>query len=247
MIGGSVLYLFMAGLDMGTAAEQLLNGMYYELRAARHSAVHPRRRVHDHRQHHGTAAELLQRVRRALPRRPRSRQRRAKHHLRGDVGLGPRGRRELGQADAENDDAGRQIHGELCRRPDGGILGHRAHHPALDPDGDLRPGLRHVHRLPVPRRRHPGPAHRHRADGLYLVRRQAKKFPGRESRPAARHSAHHVGRLPRADDAGDPSRLPLQRDHHAHGSRRARRLRTRCWFPRFSIAPSPGAASTTRC
>jgi len=28
MIGGSVLYLLMAGLDMGTAAEQLLNGMY---------------------------------------------------------------------------------------------------------------------------------------------------------------------------------------------------------------------------
>jgi len=28
MIGGSVLYLYLAGLDMGTAAEQLLNGMY---------------------------------------------------------------------------------------------------------------------------------------------------------------------------------------------------------------------------
>lgn len=28
MIAGSVLYLFLAGLDMGTAAEQLLNGMY---------------------------------------------------------------------------------------------------------------------------------------------------------------------------------------------------------------------------
>jgi tripartite ATP-independent transporter DctM subunit len=28
MIGGSVLYLFLAGIDMGTAAEQLLNGMY---------------------------------------------------------------------------------------------------------------------------------------------------------------------------------------------------------------------------
>ena len=28
MIGGSVLYLLMAGLDLGTAAEQLLNGMY---------------------------------------------------------------------------------------------------------------------------------------------------------------------------------------------------------------------------
>jgi C4-dicarboxylate transporter DctM subunit len=28
MIGGSILYLYAAGLDMGTAAEQLLNGMY---------------------------------------------------------------------------------------------------------------------------------------------------------------------------------------------------------------------------
>ena len=28
MIAGSVLYLFMKGLDPGTAAEQLLNGMY---------------------------------------------------------------------------------------------------------------------------------------------------------------------------------------------------------------------------
>ena len=28
MIGGSVLYLLIAGLDVGTAAEQLLNGMY---------------------------------------------------------------------------------------------------------------------------------------------------------------------------------------------------------------------------
>ena len=28
MIAGSILYLFLAGQDMGTAAEQLLNGMY---------------------------------------------------------------------------------------------------------------------------------------------------------------------------------------------------------------------------
>ena len=28
MIAGSILYLYAAGLDMGTAAEQLLNGMY---------------------------------------------------------------------------------------------------------------------------------------------------------------------------------------------------------------------------
>jgi len=38
-----------------------------------------------------------QRVRRPLPRRPRPRQRGAEHHLRGNVGLGPRGRRELGK------------------------------------------------------------------------------------------------------------------------------------------------------
>src|SRR5690554_3189311 len=29
MIAGSILYLMLAGLDMGTAAEQLLNGMYF--------------------------------------------------------------------------------------------------------------------------------------------------------------------------------------------------------------------------
>src|SRR6187401_3502352 len=29
MIGGSILYLFMTGLDVGTAAEQLSNGMYH--------------------------------------------------------------------------------------------------------------------------------------------------------------------------------------------------------------------------
>jgi C4-dicarboxylate transporter DctM subunit len=28
MVGGSILYLYLAGLDMGTAAEQMLNGMY---------------------------------------------------------------------------------------------------------------------------------------------------------------------------------------------------------------------------
>ncbi len=36
--------------------------------AARDPAVHPRRRVHEHRQHHGQAAALLQRDRRPLPR-----------------------------------------------------------------------------------------------------------------------------------------------------------------------------------
>ncbi len=37
MIAASILYLLGAGLDMGTAAEQILNGMYTSLRAARRS------------------------------------------------------------------------------------------------------------------------------------------------------------------------------------------------------------------
>ena len=39
-----------------------------------------------------------------------------------------------------------------------GFLGDRADHPALDPAGALRAGLRHLDRLPLPRRRRPGPA-----------------------------------------------------------------------------------------
>ena len=42
------------------------------------------------------------------------------------------------------------------------IVGHRADHPAVDPDGALRAGLRHLDRLPLPRRRDPGPADRRR-------------------------------------------------------------------------------------
>ena len=77
MIGGSILYLWLAGLDMGTAAEQLLNGMYtsYILLAVplfilaaelMNSGTHDR-----------AAAALLRRAGRPLPRRPRPGQRRA--------------------------------------------------------------------------------------------------------------------------------------------------------------------------
>ena len=43
MIAGSILYLLLAGLDMGTAAEQLLNGMYsnYIILACRCSSWPP--------------------------------------------------------------------------------------------------------------------------------------------------------------------------------------------------------------
>ena len=118
MIGGSILYLWLAGLDMGTAAEQLLNGMYtsYILLAVplfifaaelMNSGTHDR-----------AAAAFLRRAGRPLPRRPRAGQRRAEHHLRRHVGLGDRRRRRHRQDDADDDDERRQVHAELRRRAD---------------------------------------------------------------------------------------------------------------------------------
>ena len=101
--------------DRGRAAAERHDG---EPAAARHPAVHPRRRVHEHRQHHGQAAALLQRDRRALPRRARAGQRGAEHHLRQHVGLRARRRRGLRQADAVADDARRQVHARLRGRAD---------------------------------------------------------------------------------------------------------------------------------
>ena len=85
--------------------------------AAGDPAVHPRRRVHEHRQHHGPAAALLQRDRRPLSRRPGAGQRRAEHHLRQHVGLRARRCRGLGQDHAVDDDhATASIRPHLPRR-----------------------------------------------------------------------------------------------------------------------------------
>ena len=75
MIAGSILYLLLAGLDMGTAAEQLLNGMYtnYILLAVPLfilAAELMNIGIDDR-----AAAALLQRAGRPLPRRPRPGQR----------------------------------------------------------------------------------------------------------------------------------------------------------------------------
>ena len=48
---------------------------------------------------------------------------------------------------------GRQVPAELRRGADRRHRGDRADHPAVDPDGALRARLRHLDRLPVPRRR----------------------------------------------------------------------------------------------
>ncbi len=109
MIAGSILYLLLAGQDMGTVAEQLLNGMYTRLHHPRGAALHPRRRAHEHRHDDRAAAALLRCAGRPLPRRARAGQRRAEHHLRRHVRLGHRRRRRLRQDDAEHDDPRRQV------------------------------------------------------------------------------------------------------------------------------------------
>ena len=158
MIGGSILYLFLAGLDMGTAAEQLLNGMYtsYVLLAI------PLFILAAEFMNIGSITERLLRFCDALVGRFRGGLAQV-NVVQSIIFAGMSGSAiadaaGTGKMMQTTDDAGRQVHGELRRRADRGVLGHRADHPALDPDGDLRPRLRHLDRLPVPRRRRPRPA-----------------------------------------------------------------------------------------
>ena len=159
MIASSILYLLLADLDMGTAAEQLLNGMFssYILLAVPLFIL---------------AAELMNTGSLTL---------RLLAFCNAIVGRFPGGlalvnvaqsiifagmsgsahRRCRGhrQDDAADDDRGRQVPARLRRRADRRLRRDRADHPAVDPDGDLRARLRRLDRLPVPRRRDPGPDH----------------------------------------------------------------------------------------
>ena len=60
----------------------------------------------------------------------------------------------IGTHHHRHDDARRQVSDRLRGRDHRVVRHHRADHPAVDPDGDLCAGLRRVDRLPVPRRRH---------------------------------------------------------------------------------------------
>ena len=237
MIGGSVLYLLLEGLDIGTAAEQLLNGMYSSFLLL---AI-PLFILAAEFMNSGAIMErlltVLQRAGRALPRRHGARQRRAKRDLHRHVRLRPGGRRELGQDHADDDDQGRALPACLRRGADRGFRGPGARDPALHPAGGVRADLRHLHRLPAARRHHSGPAHRRRADDADRDGREATELPGRAAHPAARAAARHLGDPSGAPDAGDPARLPLQRGDHAHGGCGRRRDVLAARFPRSSTAP----------
>ena len=247
MIGGSILYLWLAGLDMGTAAEQLLNGMYTSYILLAVPLFIFAAEIMNSGSHDRAAAALLRRAGRPLPRRPRPGQRRAVDHLRRHVGLGDRRRRRQRQADADDDDLGRQVHPRLRRRADRRLLGDRPDHPAVDPDGGLRPRLRRLDRLPLHRRHRPRPADGPRPDGDHRADRPAPQLPGRRAGAAPRDPRHHHPRLPGADDAGRAARLHLLRRHHPD---RGRRHRRRLRLPDLGAAlprASRSAAPTPRC
>ena len=190
-----------------------------QLRAAGGAAVHPRRRPDEQRQPDRPPSQVLPRARRPLSRRPRPRQRRGQHHLRRHVGLGDRRCRRHRPHHHRHDDAQREI-SDRVRRGDHRVGGHhRADHPAVDPDGRLRAGLRHVDRLPVPGRRHPRADARRGVHDHEHADRAAPELSGRAAGADARDSAHHARRVSRADAAGGSAVRHLRRRDDAHRGR----------------------------
>ena len=198
MIAGSVLYLYVKGVDMGTAAEQLLNGMYtsYLLLAI------PLFILAAEFMNSGSIMDRLLRFCNALVGRWRGGLAQVNvlqsivfASMSGSALADAAGSGKIMQTLMTKDG---KYPRELRRRPERRFVGDRPDHPAVDPAGALRARLRHVHRLPVPRRRNPGPAARRGADGPDRLYREAAQLPGRGAGAAARAAARHVGGPPRA-------------------------------------------------
>jgi C4-dicarboxylate transporter DctM subunit len=176
MIGGSVLYLYLKGMDMGAAAEQLLNGTYSSFLLLAIPLFILAATIM-------SSGSILDRLLRfcnawwgASPAAwRRSTCCRASCLPACRVGTGRRGR--LGQADAVHDDAGRQVHAGLCRGAQRRVVGHRTDPAAVDPAGAVCAGVRHVDRLPVHRRRVAGPAAGAVQMALIYVLAKRRGFP----------------------------------------------------------------------
>ncbi len=97
----------------------------------------------------------------------------------------------------------------LRRRDHRGLGDDRPDHPALDPDGALRAGRQHLGRLPVPRRRDPGPLDGRLPDGGGRGDRAPARLPGRAAARAWAGRAGPARLLPCAAAAGDPARRHL--------------------------------------
>ena len=209
MIGGSILYLWLAGLDMGTAAEQLLNGMYtsYILLAV------PLFIFAAEIMNSGSMTARLLVFCDALVGRFRGGLAQV-NVLQSIIFAGMSG---SAIADAAGSGklmqtmmtAGGKYTPSLRRRADRRLLGHRPDHPAVDPDGGLRARRRHLDRLPLHRRHHPRPADGRGPDGDHRHHRPPPELSRRRADPAPRAARHHRPRLPGADDAGGAARLHL--------------------------------------
>ena len=177
MIVGSILYLLLAGLDMGTAAEQLLNGMYanYIILAV------PLFILAAELMNIGSMTDRLLQFCNAFVGRFRG----GLAHVNilqsiifaGMSGSAIADAAGTGRHDAEHDDEGRPLHGELRRGAHRSDRRHRPDHPAIDPDGALRPDLGRLHRLPLPRRRRSRAAHGTGADDGRCRRGAAPELP----------------------------------------------------------------------
>jgi C4-dicarboxylate transporter, DctM subunit len=176
MIGASVLYLYLKGADMGTAAEQLLNGTYGSflllaiplfILAATFMST-------------GSIMDRLLRFCNAI------------------VGRFPGGLAQVnvlqsivfasmsGSALADAAGTGKLMQEMMTRGGKytqgfrrgavGGVGGDRADPAAVDPAGAVRAGLRHLDRLPVHGRRGAGAAAGRGADGLIYVLAKRRNF-----------------------------------------------------------------------
>ncbi len=169
-----------------------------QLRAAGDPAVHSRRRSDEHRQPDRSAAAVLPRPGRTLPRRPRPRQCRCQHDLRRHVRLRDRRRGRHRAHHHRDDDEGGPLSRGLCRRDHRLGGDHRPDHSAVDPDGALCADLGHLDRLPVPGRLRAGRHARHRLHGDELDHRAAAQLSGRASDTGARDPEDHAcARFPR--------------------------------------------------
>ena len=247
MIAGSILYLLLAGLDMGTAAEQLLNGMYtnYIILAV------PLFILAAELMNIGTMTDRLLTFCNAVVGRFRGGLAQV-NVLQSIIFAGMSG---SAIADAAGTGkmmqmmmtSGRQVPAELRRGADRRHRRDRPDHPAVDPDGALRARLRCLDRLPLPRRRHSRPADgaaRRWSSSPFQARR--RNFPVEPPTPLAQAAAHHLAGLPGADDAGRAARRHLQRRHDADRSGGRRRRLCAPHLGRCSTAASASPISTAR-
>ena len=133
--------------------------------------------------HHRSAGHAVANDGRQLPRRAGADQRAALRVLRRHLRLVDGRRREPGQDLHRGAGQGR-LRPLVLDRDHRGVGGAGGDHPAVDPDGRVGRRAAGVDRRAVPRRRHPGTAHRARADGDRARVRQGPALPDLPARDA---------------------------------------------------------------